>query len=68
MQGGPFAARLLSVQALFSMRGLIIAVLVIPMWLKPIMLIFITGAMVFRGLLFAELATGKNRRMRQWSA
>jgi hypothetical protein len=68
LQGGPVAARILSMQALFSMQGLVVTVLVIPTWLKPIMLIFITWAMVFRGLLFAELATGKNRRMRQWSA
>jgi hypothetical protein len=68
MQGGPFAARLLSMQALFSMQGLVVTVLVIPNWLKPIMLIFITWAMVFRGLLFVELATGRSRRMRQWTA
>ena len=68
MQGGPFAARVLSIGALFSLHGVAVTVLVIPIWLKPIMLIFITWAMVFRGLLFVELATGKNRRMRQWSA
>jgi hypothetical protein len=68
MQGGPFAARILSMGALFSLHGLALTVLIIPTWLKPIMLIFITWAMVFRGLLFAELATGTNRRMRQWSA
>jgi hypothetical protein len=68
MQGGPFAARLLSMQALFSLQGLVVTVLVMPVWLKPIMLIFITWAMVFRGLLFINLSSGKNRRMRQWSS
>jgi hypothetical protein len=68
LQGGPVAARILSMQALFSLQGLVVTVLVIPNWLKPIMLIFITWAMVFRGLLFIELSSGKNRRMRQWTA
>lgn len=68
MQGGPLAARILDLQGLFSVGGLVLTVLRIPLWLAPIMLIFITWAMVFRGLLFVELATGKNRRMRQWSA
>ena len=68
LEGGPVAARILSMQSLFSIQGLVITVLVIPNWLKPIMLIFITWAMVFRGLLFVELATGQNRRMRQWSS
>jgi hypothetical protein len=68
MAGGPVAARILSLESLFSFVGLVVTVLRLPIWLAPIMLIFITWAMVFRGLLFVELATGKNRRMRQWSA
>ncbi|HVZ86516.1 MAG TPA: hypothetical protein VHG72_06085 [Polyangia bacterium] len=63
---GPLAARLLTMQMLFSLDGLVATVLAIPLWLKPFMLIFITWAMVFRGLLFAELASGTNRRRRAW--
>jgi hypothetical protein len=68
IQSGPVAARILSLQALFSLQGLVVTVLVIPVWLKPIMLIFITWAMVFRGLLFIELTTGPTRRQREWAA
>jgi hypothetical protein len=66
LQGGPFAAHLLTVQALFSLDGLVHTVMAIPLWLAPVMLLFITWAMVFRGLLFAELSSGAARRQRKW--
>jgi hypothetical protein len=63
---GPVAMHLLTMQQLFSLDGLVRTVTVIPLWLAPIMLMFITWAMVFRGLLFLELASKNVRRPRKW--
>lgn len=58
IQHGTAAERLLNMQSLFSLDGLVLVILAMPLWLKPIMLLFLTWAMVFRGLLFAALASG----------
>jgi hypothetical protein len=65
IQHGPLALRLLMFQSLFSLGGLAATVSRIPLWLAPFMLIFINCGMVFRGLLFSELAAGV-RRPRPW--
>jgi hypothetical protein len=65
IQHGPLAMRLLAFQSLFSLDGLTTTVNKIPLWLAPFMLIFINWAMVFRGLLFTELAF-RVRRPRPW--
>jgi hypothetical protein len=65
IQHGPLALRLLMFQSLFSLQGLAQVVNTIPLWLAPFMLIFINCGMVFRGLLFSELAAGV-RRPRPW--
>jgi hypothetical protein len=65
VQHGTFAQRLLNMQLLFSLDGIVEVVLGMPLWLKPLMLLFITWAMVFRGLLFAALASGTARK-RAW--
>jgi hypothetical protein len=62
---GPLAAMLLSFQAFFSLEGLELAVLRVPLWVAPFVALFINWAMVFRGLLFSELASGVRRR-RPW--
>jgi hypothetical protein len=62
---GPVAETVLSLQGLFSLNGLALALLAIPTWLKPIMMLFFSWAMVFRGLLFIEL-TSRVRRPRSW--
>jgi hypothetical protein len=64
-QPGPLAVKLLMFQQLFSLEGLSSAVLRFPFWLKPALLLFVTWAMVFRGLLFDEL-TSRVRRPRPW--
>ena len=63
IQHGPAAEKLLMFQQLFSLQGLSDAVLRFPLWLAPILLLFINWAMVFRGLLFDEL-TSRVRRPR----
>lgn len=65
VQEGSAAERLLRMQSLFSIDGIVLVVLAMPLWLKPLMLLFITWAMVFRGLLFAALASGTARK-RPW--
>jgi hypothetical protein len=65
IQHGTAAERLLNMQSLFSLDGLVLVILAMPLWLKPIMLLFLTWAMVFRGLLFAALASGTARK-RPW--
>jgi hypothetical protein len=65
IQRGPLAVKLLMFQQLFSIDGLSSAVLNFPLWLKPILMLFITWAMVFRGLLFTELSS-RVRRPRPW--
>jgi hypothetical protein len=65
VQTGSAAERMLRLQSLFSIEGIVQVVLAMPLWLKPIMLLFITWAMVFRGLLFAALASGTARK-RPW--
>jgi hypothetical protein len=65
LQHGSAAERLLSMQSLFSLDGIVLVVLAMPLWLKPLTLLFITWAMVFRGLLFAALASGAARK-RSW--
>ena len=65
IQHGSAAERLLNMQSLFSLDGLVLVIVALPLWLKPLMLLFITWAMVFRGLLFKELASG-NARKRSW--
>jgi hypothetical protein len=65
IQHGPLAMRLLAFQSLFSLDGLTATVNRIPLLLKPLMLIFLNWAMVFRGLLFTEL-TLRVRRPRPW--
>ncbi|HXJ20922.1 MAG TPA: hypothetical protein VMT03_11880 [Polyangia bacterium] len=65
LQQGSAAERLLRFQGLFSVNGIAAVVLSMPLWLAPLMLLFITWAMVFRGLLFAALASGAARK-RSW--
>jgi len=65
IQHGTAAERLLNLQSLFSLDGLVLVILAMPLWLKPIMMLFLTWAMVFRGLLFAALASGTARK-RPW--
>jgi hypothetical protein len=65
VQSGSAAERMLRLQSLFSVDGIVLVVLAMPLWLKPIMLLFITWAMMFRGLLFAALASGTARK-RPW--
>lgn len=65
IQHGTAAERLLNMQSLFSLDGLVLVILAMPLWLKPIMLLFLTWAMVFRGLLFGALASGTARK-RPW--
>jgi hypothetical protein len=65
IQHGPLAMRLMAFQSLFSLDGLTSTVNKVPIWLAPFMLIFINWAMVFRGLLFTELAL-RVRRPRPW--
>jgi hypothetical protein len=65
IQHGPVALRLLALQSLFSLDGLTATLNQIPLLLKPLMLIFLNWAMVFRGLLFTEL-TFRVRRPRPW--
>jgi hypothetical protein len=62
VQSGSAAERMLRLQSLFSVDGIVLVVLAMPLWLKPIMLLFITWAMMFRGLLFAALASGAARK------
>ncbi len=62
---GPVAETVLSLQNVFSLNGLALTILTIPLWLAPVMMLFITWAMVFRGLLFTEL-TSRVRRPRPW--
>jgi hypothetical protein len=64
LQGPEMGARLLRLQALFSVDGLAQVIASIPLWLAPVMLLFIHWAMVFRGLLFAELSSGISARQR----
>jgi len=66
VQHGTAAERLLNMQSLFSLDGIVLVVVALPLWLKPLMLLFITWAMVFRGLLFAALASGAAARKRSW--
>jgi hypothetical protein len=61
----PLAYKLLVFQSLFSLQGLTTAVLRFPIWLAPLMLVFINWGMVFRGLLFQELVS-RVRRPRSW--
>lgn len=63
--GPPLGARLLRVQALFSIDGLAQVIAGIPLWLAPVILLFIHWAMVFRGLLFAELTASGGLTARQ---
>jgi hypothetical protein len=65
IQHGPLAMRLLAFQSLFSLDGLTATLNRIPLLLKPFMLIFLSWAMVFRGLLFTELSF-RVRRPRPW--
>lgn len=65
IQHGPLAMRLMMFQLLFSLEGLATMLNQIPLWLKPFMLIFLSWAMVFRGLLFTELSF-RVRRPRPW--
>jgi len=62
---GTAAERLLNLQSLFSLDGLVLVILAMPLWLKPLMLLFLTWAMVFRGLLFGALSSGTARK-RPW--
>ena len=62
---GPLAVKLLMFQQLFSLEGLTSAVLRFPLWLAPLLLLFITWGMVFRGLLYDELVS-RVRRPRPW--
>jgi hypothetical protein len=66
IQHGTAAERLLNMQSLFSLDGLVLVIVALPLWLKPLMLLFITWAMVFRGLLFQALASGPTARKRSW--
>jgi hypothetical protein len=36
----------------------------VPLWMLPLMLLFIHWAMVFRGMLFHELSSGISARQR----
>jgi hypothetical protein len=65
IQHGPVALRLLAFQSLFSLDGLTSTLDRIPLLLRPLMLLFLNWAMVFRGLLFTELSF-RVRRPRQW--
>ncbi len=65
IQHGPLAMRLLAFQSLFSVDGLTATLDAIPRWLEPFMLMFVTWAMIFRGLLFTELSF-RVRRPRPW--
>jgi hypothetical protein len=65
VQNGTVAERLLNMQSLFSLDGIVLVVVAMPLWLKPLLLLFITWAMVFRGLLFAALVSGAARK-RTW--
>ena len=65
IQHGPLAMRLMAFQSLFSLDGLMATLDRIPLLLKPFILIFLSWAMVFRGLLFTELSFCV-RRSRPW--
>jgi hypothetical protein len=58
----PAGARLLGLELVFSIRGLITLLASVPGWLKPLMLIFVHWAMVFRGLLYEEIGSGSTRQ------
>jgi hypothetical protein len=58
----PAGARLLGLQLVFSIQGLIGLLAAVPIWLKPLMLLFVHWAMVFRGLLYEEIASGSSRQ------
>ncbi|HEY0708236.1 MAG TPA: hypothetical protein VGG33_15635 [Polyangia bacterium] len=58
---------LITFSQIFSLRGLPAAFLGAPTWALPLLLVFFHYVMVFRGLLFEALATGKsNPRRAAW--
>lgn len=56
--------RLVLLSTFFSATGIITLLTAVPLWLKPIMLLYIHFAMVWRGLLFEELSSGISTRQR----
>jgi len=62
LQEPELGARLLGLQALFSMTGLTQVIIGMPLAFAPLLLIFLHWAMIFRGLLFNALTTSSGRQ------
>jgi hypothetical protein len=62
LQAPELGARLLGLQALFSMTGLTRVIVGMPLAFAPLLLIFLHWAMIFRGLLFHALSTSSGRQ------
>lgn len=60
--GEPLGERVLSLTGLFSVGGLLQAILGVPLPFAPLLLVFVHWAMIFRGLLFQALTTGGGRQ------
>jgi hypothetical protein len=58
-------AKLIRLQSLFSLDGIAQLVIGIPTIFKPVLLLFLHWAMIFRGLLFEALASGRSARQQQ---
>jgi hypothetical protein len=62
LQGSAMGERILRMQSVFSVEGIAQIITSIPLWLAPLVLLFIQWAMVFRGLLFREISSGSARQ------
>jgi hypothetical protein len=65
LQGPELGARLVGLQRLFSLTGLTGTILSLPPQFAPVILILLHWAMIFRGLLFAELSSGLGNRQQR---
>jgi hypothetical protein len=65
LDGPELGARLVNLQALFSLTGLTRTIISLPPAIAPLMLILLHWAMIFRGLLFAELSSGIGNRQQR---
>lgn len=61
---GPAGARVLSLGAVFAPGGMAGVLMAMPLWLKPLMLLYVHVVMIWRGLLFDELSSGISARQR----
>jgi hypothetical protein len=62
LRGSQMGERVLLLQSMFTVDGVARLVASVPIWFMPFVLIVIHWAMVFRGLLFAQLVSGGARR------